>query len=727
MNYKLLGAIFAILLLSLNVSALSVPDSSTDFGDWTIIGNGNWNYPPVIDVDYVSATLNRDTYMLQRGDELKIDVTFKRVCSNNDSTDVFSQLYVEDDEQDYFETKRISREFSLKCGETKKVRFKVNVNNDTPPQDTYTFYFKYHTANNSNFTEEKEITVNVDNFEDIDVRLQKDTFCYNQDSYETYLVYNNDSAEDYIISTKVKSNELWPNIPTKKVEVKSYDEKEKVYLKLNRKVSVGDYNLKIDTTVWKEGDTLYKNPINFQKDLTVHIVDCKKSNAEFEVSNLINDVKLGQEGLAYLNVLNKGQEELPVELRVNTDDKSLVLVLETKSKILKAGDLLRDTLHIRSTKFTSPGIKTITLSLITPYQTITRNLVINVEESDLTSSYKVVKTQVGLKAVEEVILTNHSAVSMNLTLNAISGDNDLLTLNNNVLSLAPGESKSVLITISPKTEGYKKYNLQLRGDMTKDIELYYSVSGKAPTPMFVSNYTRNYNADATGTNNISVIVSNPYNFSETLTLGLDKSDLFKYTPQTVVLKPGETKVVNIPYFLGSVNAGNYSANVVVSSDLGTNTLPIKVRVKPDLTNMSALTIIDMPVKLTFVKGEDTTYKFKVHNPNNMVVSNAVLQIKNGLDVLSMVPLTLNPNEDKEVEIVLNTDTNEFIGTVSVGVNDKTSDYTVTFTTVKSNMAGLFGLGFGSTLGIILGLIIVLLVIVLLVLNSKENKIEESKM
>jgi len=674
-----------------------------------------------IDIQLVDSTI-----YVQNENQIDIEayIIFNGSASN-DTLDALIELEFSNDAEDFFSTDNDTKKLTLIDGIPQKVKFFVDIADDVD-RDTYTLKLNVKNLETGEVYS-KNISVNVDDFEDdLEIEVIDGIFCPN-DAYEAKLKFRNESNHDYYIKiTKLENFDLWPKVSTKEFDLgTSSDEEEKIItVKFDRYAPVGEYVLKLEADLY-ENDHPSGTPILLKRNVDIAVSDCLPTDITFTINSGTQDGKAGTKTDFYFTFKNYSESNVPVEFVATADDAMILLNQDVYSTVVDARSSKNLRVSALPSESATSGLKTITVKAITPYNTLTQTAYLNVNGASIALTYNVVASKIGLKTNDELKIVNNSNSLLYLNL-SISGSDDFISIDKTNVTLNPGEYAIINASIIPKSLGYKKFSLMINGDVTLTKDIYYTVDGKISNPVFVTNYSQILSVKKNTTSAIPIALTNPFNAKVTLTLSLEATSEIIGTLQNIILNANEITVTQLQFFVGDLAVGDYKANILISSELGDVKLPLIIKVKENLSYISELELSSVPLEIKFVPNQDTKIELSVKNPNNAEIKDAVVSIMKDGQIISTKVFHLNGNEIKKVEININVPSeNNFIGQIQLSAEDTTNTYEITFVPDNGFLsAGLFSLGIGSTIGIILGVIIIVLIIVLLIINRNKKVIPE---
>jgi hypothetical protein len=695
----------------------------------------------------INVDLEKDTYLIERNDNLEVNVELVGETHQNcpgiilpgticpitvDKVEGYVQINFDEDEVEddtVITIEETSYDFMIdETNPTENIEFDINIANADEAEE-YEFevrvYYRTQGTTGTYTRVDKKVTVIVEDFdEEINISLEKSEFCYGRGPYNTELLLENETSKRYQVFLDIEGSELSPRLYDDVIFVEGR-EISQINMDFRKEPPIGTYNLKIDTDVYRENEGKL---FNFQKDLTVNIVECEAEDVSLDFTNVLkNKVQANEVAEAYLRFVNMSDESQPVEFVVSSSDPSLILNIDTKAEIIGSGESILNKVYALPTNYTNTGLKTVTVKAITPYVTLEDSYTFIVDSPDFSIEAENLQINNGLKGEHQVKLENNSHNTQTISLSLVNTTGDNLYISEDRVVIGPKGSKYVYVNIYPETLGSKHYKLVVEGSTNVEKELYYNVRGTVKTtPDFVADYPTGSVVERGARSELGVILENQFNFTTALTVSLEMDGGIESNSQSVVLNPGETENADLTLYAGYIPSGVYYGNLVVTSDFGVKKYPISVKVGSNLGSLTGIELQNASDEFSYVPGEDSTISLKVHNSNDLSMNAVVKILRNGQEVSKKL-FTINSFEDKNVELNVNFEgSEEFLGKIVFEGEGVYSEYDVTFTPNGLSGAGLFGLGLGSTLGIILGIIIVVLLIVLLTIKRNSDFDEDSE-
>lgn len=677
---------------------------------------------------YLTVTYDQDSYYVDSDSTLKLSFDYDYTNTiNNDDVVITANLYVVDtDDEEYFNIDDEYREFTLDPRESKKIYYDIEIDNSADNSD-YDFVLEIDAEWDTN-TAKKEIPVElkVDQLEDeMDISLSKTRFCIDNETFNTTLVFDNQSNDDYLVrNIELISEDFWPTVEDSSILVRE-DDKESIDVDFERKAVVGNYDVDLEVTLYKGGSNTDPKT-KYRTTFKVNVEEC----AETQISLIANssskpDVKPNEPvyiGLIFKNGTNK---ELPVYFNAESEDKSLVLTTDPRTKIVPAFTSQSLSVTVIPTDSTAPGIKTIIVSALTSAGvTVRQTVYVNVISNAFDISYLVPTIKLGLKATVPIRVTYRGSKPATLTVRPVGSD-DVVYIDKKNLRMNPEETIIITANIVPKSQGYKSFVLKFEGDNRFDKTIYYSVAGTSTIPVFVKAVNQNISAKKNANNILPIIVANNYDFDISIELSFEDYKNITSIPETVQLNNGDAKSINLKYFVGNLSVGEYTINLLTKSELGTTRIPIKINVVENLDNIQGLQITDIPQEIPYIPGRDITYKWSVSNLNGENISDATIEIVKGNEIIATRVFPIGANEIKEIDLTMNIKEKEdFVAKVILNAGNEQTSYDVVFTPNNSLITGLFSLGMTNVFGTILGLIVLVLIVVLVF--TRKNNTETAK-
>ncbi len=690
--------------------------------------NNTYTYTKTIDFT-ITDKAELEVYVQQENyyvnPDQTLEVWFDAINQGNKDGKVTIQLQPDEDDEDYFTAEKTSLTEEIGSNDTIEIKYKIRIEDKTP-SDTYKVPFKvfrYYKDQYGNWAYQSdqtiEVTIHVNEYEPVDIELEDDVICTGTEApFVTNLVFTNEGSKNYYIKPKPKSEDLWPKVSGSEIIEIQKDKDTKVEVKFNKIPMVGEYDLEIKQDLYE--NKLYENPKYFEKHLTVKVSNCKSEFVNLFINNDSVSVKQGEKGTISFDLINTTGSSMPVSISAESDDPTLNVVVGSEATVLETGQDYIGYVYVYPTDYTTSGLKTVTVTVTTPYSTETDSASIVVEKNSLNVTANPVEIPVGTKGSQTVTLQNNSGNKLSLNLYVTSGSTDSVSLSSNTLTLEAGETKTVTVGIVPKTLGSKKYTFGTTGSYTVSKEFFYSSNTSTTPSNFVVSYMANAETIVGKTVLLPVTLSNPYDSTITATMKLKGQEGVTSKTAYVVLNPKTQTSTTLEYT--AYTAGTLKPTLEISTELGVENYPVTLKVKADASSANVLEIVDMPTEIPFVNGNEVTITFKVSNPNAFEVKSNTLRLtlEDGT-VVGEKTFNIGSNAEKEITVKYTVESDEeTTGTVSLVSGASENEYTVDFVKDSSfGNAGLFGLGFGGTLGIILGIVIVVLIILYFSLRGNE--------
>ncbi len=671
---------------------------------------------------YVVVKSDQESYDVDSGDSIDIDFEFEyENTTNNNDVKIIAHLVA--DEDDEFDIEDDYQELTLNPNESNELTFEIDVDNSTDSDD-YDFTLELEIDWGADTTEKDiDLELRIDELDDdLEISLSKTIFCTGDEIFYTELEFENESNDDYLVKNiKLDNADLWPKLEDTSIMVDE-DEDESITVDFVKTALPGTYELEFEADLYYGGSTSdSKN--HYETEFKITIQKCEETNVTLISNNTGSypEVKPNEPAYLYYTLKNQTNKDMPVVFSVSTDDDTMSITVSPKTKIVPPYSEASIKVIVIPTDRTTPGIKTVNLSAITQYGVnLKQTGYVNVVYNNFDIEYNVPVVKLGLKATQNITITNRGNSSTTITLRA-TGSEDTIYLNKSSLTLNPDESAIVKLNIVPKSLGYKSFNLELNNVVYKFSKtMYYSVSGKASTPIFIKSVKSDAYGLKNANNTLPIILSNQYDFDITLKLNLEGNGISSM-PQEIILNAKDTKAMNLSYFAGDINPGTYTFSLITRSELGTTTLPIKLKIIENLSSLSGLELTEIPLEVYFSEGQEFTYNWKVTNHNNSDLTDAVIKVIKNDELISTRVFAIGAGATENIETILNiNEDEEFIGKVILIAGNNETQYDVIFTPNNGFMSGLFSLGVGSTLGIILGILIIILVLVIAFWPNKKK-------
>lgn len=695
MNFtKILFSIFTIILALNLINAVSYKYVIPETFDPCLAGFCFDENPEI------TVTLEQSTFYVES--DKTLDLYFVIKNTGNKTGNIIIQMQPSEDDEDYFTAERVSKELEILPNSEERVKYKIYIDEDAYDDD-YRLPFKiieYHYEKGEYKQESYFLYVRlyVEEFDLIDVYLEDNQICVNYDApYYTNLVFYNDSSRTYYISPKIRSD-LMTSIKSDLIEVRR-DREVKVELKINKELPIGEYDILIKQDIYE--DKVYSNAKHLEKTLTLEVVDCSVENLYAYMSTRTITMESNDSKQVSLTVANSTGEDMPVYFSYKTSDPSIAVAFPNQYLDLANNSSKQNNFKV-ITSNTDSGYKTITIVIETPYNTIERDITINVAKSDLEVSSNLLDIPLGLKGTQEITLENNTNTTMNLYLSIKPNYIDTLQLLSSNITLNAGQSKTIKVKITPNSLGNKEYNLIVKGSKNAEYTLNYTSNSEISNVNFVSSYDNKTNPKTNSWNNLSVTLTNPYNYTIYVGLSVQGHDI-ETRNLNIQLNPYQTRTVDLGY-MPKANASK--ANLVVSSNLGNKEYPITMNLIYDIENPNALELVNVPTTVGYLKDKVTKETFKVRNPNNFSLNATIKIIDNENKVFAEKTFSIAPNAETNVDLEFTMTTNTS-GIIKLIAGNSIKDYNVVFTEKTGFFeTGLFGLGLGNTLSIIIGAIII---------------------
>ena len=656
----------------------------------------------------LTVSVAKDIYNVERGHTIEVDFLAKN-CTNKD-LEILTQIKFDDeDEMEYFDPTFSSKYINVDKTDSKKLTYKVTINEDTPPGE-YSLFFEFYTEF---YHITKEIKITVSDFEDFDISLEKDTFCKN-DLLETYVIFNNDTGHKVLIDPKVTSDLLWPKVHSDALFLE--DNKEtKVKISFNKDVTIGEYILKVENDISIQGN----GNEYFRKDLTLTVTDCLSHALELSVSGIGSVVK-GQNKDATYNIYNDSDEDILVQLAYDNVGGDYVVSQLNNDIVVEANSGASNTITIGTNDNTLSGAHTLKVKVYSAKQTLEETISFNVINANLEMNYEPLSAKTTIKNAQVVKVKNNSTAKKTLQVIIENSGDDMVYPAVAEIVVDKGAEANLNVFIIPKSIGVKSYKLILKNSTeyyTKDV--YYNSIGFFATPAFITKYNSKISAEKDSSFNITTSLENPYDVSITVSLFVETGtgSIISVT-KSVTLNPKEKKTVDVPVYVTNALTGEYSMNLVTQTEMGIFKSPVYLKVLPTATEILPLEL-ELPAKVYFIPNQTTMVPIKIVNNNTVDIVNAKIYFDENTYITTtiasntakdvQVPLYLEGTAKKQVKLTIETNSNK------VNTYDIMAEPNPEFTTT-----GLFGLGIGSTIGIIIGIIIIVLIVLLAVFSNKKK-------
>jgi len=671
-----------------------------------------------------TITLEDDSFYIEEDEYINID--FK--IENNGYKNGFVKIQFDDtdeDYEDYFTINKTSDLIEVEGNSETTVRFKLYI--DNVPSDEYDLRFDILTYYYDNSGDYKEldndyeiVELNIDDFEDIDVRLDDSVICYGSDlPVKRQLIFYNDTSTKYYIDPEVESNEdLWPQVKSDIIEIPR-DDDTRVEILFRKVPEIGRYQLEIDQYLYKS--KIYENKQRFKKTIDVYVENCEEYNTNFYINTKIQNIKTNDKVTYNYTFYNNSESDMPVFFSGYSSDQSIAVVFTNETLLASARHSYTGSFYVLTSEDTPSGVKTITLRAETPYTTFERTVQINVLKNNLNIEVSPIDVALGLKATQAITIENNTGSDVVLSLATDAQSDDLVLLSENIVRIGNGLKKTIYAEITPRSIGSKSYDLIVSGTVNKTKTVYYSSNYEVHDVEFVASYPSKLNATANKWETMEVSLTNPYNFEATIKLRLSNSEDLTSKYSTVILKPKQSRTVGVQYIVNK-NITNIRTSLEVNTDISANTYLVNIAVTPNPNLTLPLELKEFDGVVTYRNGSESTNTIKVFNPNNYPISSAKITVLDNEDnVLGETIFDILALEEKEVEFTftLNSE-NDTTGRILINADSSENALDVIYTKSGFFESGLFNLGVGGTISIILGALIIILIVLYFTLKKPTS-------
>ncbi len=708
MNKTIFSLLSIILLLNMTY-AITIYDPCLILGNCYTTNN---------DLPEINVNLEKSVFYIEAGEDF--DVEFEIINTGDKEGLVLIQLQPDEDEDDEIYGKKTSKEITIQPNDTITLNYGVEVTSKAY-DDEYKIPFKiityYYDDEEYKILDEitKKITIHVDDFEDsIDVSLEENRFCVNNEApFNTYLIFENEENNTFYIDPDVDSSELWVKVKSDIIEIQDDDEV-KVPLIITKAMKEGEYELTIDTDVYK--DEIYgEDKITFKKKFKVYFEDCDETNTNLYLKQTSATINKGNKLTINFNIYNYFDEDIVANLYAKST-KGVNVNFSQKNFLINDNRSVSGTITLDVSEVANTGLNLIEIYMDTPYASTSKTFNLTVLGSDLEINADTTEIPLGILGFQNITITNNSNEEKTIYIYPVSNNSDIISVTNTTNTIDAGESKTIKIKIIPKELGNKTYKLILSGDVSKEQIINYSSNTSESNTDIVKSYNTKLNPLVNEWNTLKVDFVNPYNVDLTVSFLVSGLGIESKTSK-FVLSANQTRTIAVEY-KATENTNN--AYLTITTDLGTKNYPMSINLKYDESNPNNLVIRDLPTEIPFNNGNKVSKTFIVYNPNNFSVNGKIaLYTSDNLNIGEKA-FTIPANSEKEiiVDYTINSAIN-LTGTLNLYTNNILETYEVAYVqSLMFSQVGLFGLGFGNTMGIIFGVLIAIGIVIYLFASKK---------